>query len=499
MLRTGLADHGTELWKSDGTATGTVMIADINPGNKDSNPEGLLNVNGTLYFAADDGTHGSELWRSDGTGAGTIMVNDIYPGSEGSAPKFLNNYNGNVLFAADDGTHGYEFWHSDGTSAGTYMMIDIKPGPESSFPGNFARLNPLFFLADDGTGYKLWRSDGTVTGTVKVSDVHPEIPGGGIPEIPGGPGGGSGDSSNPSGSGLAGGTSDGGQSSGNPKSPTSSSSGPSDGSPAAKLLNLLNPKSSLDQDEYSSGLPQSKPGPDFVSSESPTVPEAASHSSVISAAGELKKSGPTDVGRGVADILAGAQQPGSDSSQPESDNNLGSHRSEALPLPGMIKIVEFEDGHFSIRATAISLVITPATWIPPMVKFYLTAHSEGRYRPGSLPKGYEGMIWDYLGYAADRQGQKQSSMTDIEMRLAWQWAEWRKQVVKDRGNPEMLPWNYFKGLSEALIMFYGQSRGGEVDYAEAVNAFQQNVRHLTIIPVKLPDEMSLPREAQKAK
>ncbi len=132
-----------------------------------------------------------------------------------------------------------------------------------------------------------------------------------------------------------------------------------------------------------------------------------------------------------------------------------------------------------------------------MVKWYLTAHSEGRYRPGSLPKGYEAMIWDYLGYSASRQGQKQSVLTDTELRLAWQWAEWRKQVVKDRADAEMLPWSYFRGLSEALIGFYGHSKGGDIDYAEAVSAFQQNVRHLTIIPVKLPDEASLAREAQK--
>ena len=44
-------------------------------------PSDLTNVNGTLYFTADDGTHGEELWKTDGTAAGTVMVKDILPGS----------------------------------------------------------------------------------------------------------------------------------------------------------------------------------------------------------------------------------------------------------------------------------------------------------------------------------------------------------------------------------------------------------------------------------
>jgi hypothetical protein len=42
------------------------QVRDINPtGN--ASPYELTNINGILYFVANDGVHGNELWRSDGT------------------------------------------------------------------------------------------------------------------------------------------------------------------------------------------------------------------------------------------------------------------------------------------------------------------------------------------------------------------------------------------------------------------------------------------------
>ena len=96
-----------ELWKSDGTAAGTVLVKDINPGSASSEPSNLTNVNGTLFFTADDGAHGIELWKSDGTAAGTVLVKDINPGSAGSDPPRLTNVNGTLFFSANDGTHGH--------------------------------------------------------------------------------------------------------------------------------------------------------------------------------------------------------------------------------------------------------------------------------------------------------------------------------------------------------------------------------------------------------
>ncbi len=195
--------HGMELWKSDGTSVGTVMVKDINmetiwDGSTDGGYNGpAVVLGGILYFKADDGVHGVELWKSDGTSVGTVMVKDINPGTCETGGRAYPCYGasstpfvvaGMMLLAADDGVHGVELWKSDGTSVGTVMVKDINTGAActrfgvtgpcsgySSMNTGFAKVagNTLYFAADDGTnGEELWKSDGTSEGTVMVRDIN---------------------------------------------------------------------------------------------------------------------------------------------------------------------------------------------------------------------------------------------------------------------------------------------------------------------------------------
>src|SRR5437870_1616686 len=87
----------------------------------------IVEVNGVGYFSGGYGANDHELWKTDGTTAGTVLVKDIFPGSSGSYPDNLTNINGTLWFSASDGFpgDGEELWKSDGTAAGTVMVKDI--------------------------------------------------------------------------------------------------------------------------------------------------------------------------------------------------------------------------------------------------------------------------------------------------------------------------------------------------------------------------------------
>lgn len=222
--------RGRELWRTDGTIEGTVLVADLPP-LYGSNPSELVDIDGTLYFRAGtsdggqaiyrtDGTaagtvmvkrfaayqaadpqsladgvgvanltrvgrqlaftvalhaSGRELWFSDGTEAGTRLARDIVPGSGGASPANLLAVGGTLYFTANDGVAGAELWRSDGTTAGTYLLADVMPGAEGSGAAPALNANGLLlFSANDGVhGSEPWSTDGTAVGTILVEDVNP--------------------------------------------------------------------------------------------------------------------------------------------------------------------------------------------------------------------------------------------------------------------------------------------------------------------------------------
>ena len=219
--------HGAELWVSDGTEAGTVMVQDLTPGaawtefrspivpigpfaffvaddsgdstglwRTDGTVNGLVRlgtfaaspfrfstfldfraIGGTLVFGIDDGVHGIEPWVSNGTSAGTHLLRDLCPGACSSAAYRFQPTSLGIHFIADDGVHGDEAWVTDLTTAGTRQFADLCPGSCAGLGGLEADLSGLLLLVGYGPApdysQQLWASDGTPEGTLQVSDFAP--------------------------------------------------------------------------------------------------------------------------------------------------------------------------------------------------------------------------------------------------------------------------------------------------------------------------------------
>ena len=115
-------ESGREIFVSDGTAEGTQLLVDLRPGssnygyNYSSSPSNFVEFDGKLYFTANDGINGNELFLTDGTAEGTQLVADINPGSStygsnyGSYPRELTVVGDELFFSADNGEVGVELF-----------------------------------------------------------------------------------------------------------------------------------------------------------------------------------------------------------------------------------------------------------------------------------------------------------------------------------------------------------------------------------------------------
>lgn len=263
------SDTGRELWSTDGTPAGTSLVIDLNPGSPDGVQTPAVTHQGELYFTARIGNPfpARTLYRSDGTAAGTVplamvsgptlenaseyasilgtlivraaavgisTVPSVYalspasssglsvehvslsPASysnglvalpDGSA-LFVDRLPGDTLdslfatrgtlastvlllrgcdaygltptptgcyFGAFQPASGFELWFTDGTPAQTRRVTDIGPGPDHSRP---TRMTPfkrgvLFAATTQAHGLEPYFSDGTTTGTVRLADPSP--------------------------------------------------------------------------------------------------------------------------------------------------------------------------------------------------------------------------------------------------------------------------------------------------------------------------------------
>jgi ELWxxDGT repeat protein len=169
-----------ELWKTNGTAAGTIQVADINPGFQGSSPESFKEFNGSLYFIANVfQTTGRELYRTNGTT--TTIVKDINVGVEDSFDQGTNAHklivlNSKLYFLARENSNGYDLWRTDGTTAGTQKMVDLDSFGLGTSEYFFESNGELFFVMDDNNestiGSELYKYNETTNTVTLVKDIN---------------------------------------------------------------------------------------------------------------------------------------------------------------------------------------------------------------------------------------------------------------------------------------------------------------------------------------
>ena len=174
---------GLQIWKSDGTAAGTVEVTSLQAGfgvtGIGMDPADLVDVNGVLYFIGITTANGGsqQLWKSDGTSAGTVQVTSSTDG--------LKNILGNIPLVDVGGTL---FFNAQGTADNTVQLwkwssssgaVQLTNGTSPFDAQNPLVVNgTLYFTAENSAGAaQLWKSDGSAAGTVQITNIANGITG----------------------------------------------------------------------------------------------------------------------------------------------------------------------------------------------------------------------------------------------------------------------------------------------------------------------------------
>jgi ELWxxDGT repeat protein len=154
-------------------------IADVIPAELPQLATRLVAVGNRAVFSADDGIAGEELWTTDGTAAGTVLLEDLYPGPYPSTPRLLTRCGAWACFVAESPEHGRELWRTDGLPGGTHLVADLVPGTGSSVPEELtAAGSDLYFSAwTPGAGREPWRLSAGASSDPPVAPLADVAPG----------------------------------------------------------------------------------------------------------------------------------------------------------------------------------------------------------------------------------------------------------------------------------------------------------------------------------
>lgn len=163
-------DGKQNLYETDGSESGTKQITTTGMSIYVASgryPDALVEFNNELYFIGNDMVNGYELWKTDGTASGTVMVKEINPAkgmfdTDSEISQFTVMGDHLYFFANETSDEdSTQLWKTNGTTAGTEKIVSYKIDNDKTAYSLTATSNTIYYT------YKgsLYKSDGTAAGT----------------------------------------------------------------------------------------------------------------------------------------------------------------------------------------------------------------------------------------------------------------------------------------------------------------------------------------------
>ncbi|MEO8672765.1 MAG: hypothetical protein ABI411_15715 [Tahibacter sp.] len=155
IVFTQISNNVTQLWSSDGTAQGTLLLYDFGSNDVSS----LVSAGNAVHLIS--GCRGycdGSYWVTDGT-KGNLRAISMPPGFSPSVEAIAALDSDNVIFSCHSATTGLELCATDAVTQTSRFLRDVYPGVNGSSPRFLARTsNASYFTADDGHhGLELWQ------------------------------------------------------------------------------------------------------------------------------------------------------------------------------------------------------------------------------------------------------------------------------------------------------------------------------------------------------
>jgi|GEM_PF-6471900 len=183
------SSDGQELWRINAAGDALEPVADLAAGTTSTQLRGGVAVSDALLFAGTQTVSGTELYRSDGSALGTLALPELIVGNQSgvetmvvaSAQSSIRNairFGARAFFPCRVGdAQGTEPCVSDGTGAGTMAITDLEPGPAASSPVEpVTDGERVWFIARRNGQLAVHSSDGSATGTSTIETTRGIVP-----------------------------------------------------------------------------------------------------------------------------------------------------------------------------------------------------------------------------------------------------------------------------------------------------------------------------------